>query len=193
MNPPRVHLRREFSRGSPHHPPSDRTPPYTYGSGPSFARAPARSRASLRAKIHTNVSSSALVPRARLFINQPHHRSIGRRRPITATTTVVVTPTRHHRASLSPLSRAHVPADAAANNASRRDVVVNCSLPIDALAVVVVAARRWWRRGVVVVVIVIVVVVVVIVIVIVVIIGRRGRERRRNVRHSEDARARLGA
>jgi hypothetical protein len=129
--------------------------------------------------------------RAFLSINQPHHRSIGRRRPITATTTVVVTPTRHHRASLSPLSRAHVPADAAANNASRRDVVVNCSLPIDALAVVVVAARRWWRRcagagaG--------VVVIVVIVIVVVVIIVRRERERRRRVRQSNDARARLGA
>jgi hypothetical protein len=79
MNPPRVHLRREFSRGSPHHPPSDRTPPYTYGSGPSLARAPARSRASLRAKIHTNVSSSALASRARFFIHQsttpPLHRS----------------------------------------------------------------------------------------------------------------------
>ena len=119
--------------------------------------------------------------RAFLSINQPHHRSIGRRRPITATTTVVGTPTRHHRASLSPLSRAHVPADAAANNASRRDVVVNCSLPIDALAVVVAAARRWWRRGAGAVVVAIIVIVIVIVVIVVIVVSRE-RDRRQSVR-----------
>ncbi len=117
--------------------------------------------------------------RAFLSINQPHHRSIGRRRHTTGR--------RRHthasssRISLSSLSRAHVPADAAANNASRRDVVVNCSLPIDALAVVVAAARRWWRRGAGAVVVAIIVIVIVIVVIVVIVVSRE-RDRRQSVR-----------